>query len=112
MVWTGEEVIAWDYLLQARSYRPGDADWTTLPELPLDGGECYPGGGWDATVGVLVTYCDQVAVFDVTARQWTQEQMPFAVELDGTEGGLFGPVEATEGRGLFVLTSEGPLLFR
>lgn len=112
IVWTGDEVIAWDYLLEARSYTPGDAAWTALPDLPLEGRECYPGGGWDATVGVLVTYCDQVALFNVTSRQWTQEQMPFAVELNGAERELFGPVEATEDSGLFVLTSEGPLLFR
>jgi hypothetical protein len=112
MVWTGDEVIAWDYLLKARSFSPGSATWGTLPDLPLEGRECYPGGGWDATVGVLVTYCDQVALFDVTTRQWIREQMPFAVELNGTERELFGPVEATEDRGLFVLTSEGPLLFR
>jgi hypothetical protein len=112
MVWTGQEVIAWDYLLKARSYRPGEAGWSILPELPLEGRECYPGGGWDASVGVLVTYCDQVALFDVTSRQWTQEQMPFAVDLNGAERELFGPVEATEDSGVFVLTSEGPLLFR
>lgn len=112
MVWTGDQVIAWDYLLKARSYVPGAATWGTLPDLPLEGRECYPGGGWDAKVGVLVTYCDQVALLDVTTRQWTQEQMPFAVEVNGAERELFGPVEATEDSGLFVLTSEGPLLFR
>lgn len=112
MVWTGSEVIAWDYMLEARSYTPGDGEWTTLPDLPLEERECYPGGGWDADIGVLVTYCDQVALFDVSSRQWTQEQMPFPVTLDGRERELFGPVETTEGRGLFVLTSAGPLLFR
>jgi len=112
MSWTGDELIAWDYQLKARSYRPGNAAWEILPDIPLQPRECYPGGGWAPEVGVLVTYCDQVALFDVASRQWTEEQMPFRTALDGRERELFGPVEATEDWGLFVLTSAGPLLFR
>lgn len=112
MVWTGSEVIAWDYLLEARSYNPGDGEWNTLPDLPLDGRECYPGGGWHPTIGVLVTYCDQIALLDVDSREWTQEQMPFDVDVDGGERELFGPVVATDDQGLLLLTSEGVLVFR
>lgn len=112
MVWTGTEVIAWDYLLEARSWTPGAASWEPLPDLPLDGRECYPGGGFSPEVGVLVTYCDQVAVLDPNDREWTKEEMPFDVPVDGQERELFGPVAQTGGNGLFLLTSQGGLLFR
>lgn len=111
MVSTGEELIAWDYGLRSRSYRLGDAAWEVLPDIPLDFRECYPGGGWRPGVGALMTYCDQVALFDVTSREWTEQDMPFSVAVDGSERELFGPVVEIPS-GLFVLTSEGPLLFR
>ena len=50
-VWTGDRLVAFDYLWKAEMYRPSANTWRSLPDLPFDSGECYPAG---ALVGAEV----------------------------------------------------------
>lgn len=56
IAWTGKEILAWDYLLQAGLYDPVRDTWARPPGLPLSAGECYPKSAQAA--GALVAwYC-------------------------------------------------------
>jgi hypothetical protein len=83
-VWTGGELIAWDYDLAAAAYDPATDGWTRLPDVPLDFFECYPKGVQVAGL-VLASHCGQAALFDPEARTWQELRPP---------GGLDGRVIA------------------
>ena len=75
VAWTGEEVIAWDYGLQAAAYdRVRDA-WRRLPDIPLEGSECYPETEAFG-VHVLAWYCGQAALFDTRNDSWSRIELP------------------------------------
>ena len=42
IAWTGAEIVAWDYELQAAAYASTRDRWRALPPLPLGASECYP----------------------------------------------------------------------
>ena len=68
-VWTGAEMVAWDYDLRAAAYDPESDTWRKLPGLPLDFYECYPKGALLAAF-VLAWHCGQAAVLDLAADTW------------------------------------------
>jgi hypothetical protein len=68
-VWTGAEMVAWDYDLRAAAYDPESDTWRNLPSLPLDFYECYPEGALLAAF-VLAWHCGQAAVLDLAAGRW------------------------------------------
>jgi hypothetical protein len=86
VAWTGTEVIAWDYELEAGAYDPARNTWRKLPDLPLRFSECYP---TSARVGEMIVawYCGTGAIFDIAKGTW--QRMPAARgEIHG------GPVSA------------------
>jgi hypothetical protein len=74
-VWTGQELIAWDYLLGAAAYDPAADSWRALPDVPLDTMECYPRS---VVVGEIVfgDYCGQLAVYDTADGRWYEVARP------------------------------------
>ena len=68
-VWTGRELIAWDYELRAGAYDPTRDAWRELPDLPLRFYECYPQSAVVADV-VLAWHCGQAAAFDPASDTW------------------------------------------
>jgi hypothetical protein len=63
-VWTGDEIVAWDYELHGARFDPAQgrqAVWTALPDLPLEFRDCLPLGAAAAGV-VFVEHCGQGAV--------------------------------------------------
>jgi hypothetical protein len=69
VVWTGVQMLAWDYELRAATYEPDSDTWSPAPDVPLGFSECYPQG---ARVGafVLAYHCGSAALFDLEAREW------------------------------------------
>jgi hypothetical protein len=81
-VWTGRELVVWDYELRAAAYSPEADDWRPLPDLPLDFSECYPQGA--AVDGlVLAWHCGRAALLDTGTWTWR--------EVHGAPGDAFGP---------------------
>lgn len=56
IVWTGKEMIAWDYGLRASAYDPAADRWRKLPDVPLDSSECYPASAYTSGV-MFAQYC-------------------------------------------------------
>jgi hypothetical protein len=78
----GERVVAWDYLLQARRFDSGRGAWLPLPDVPLEGTECYPSGSLHEG-RVLATFCDNAALLDADDAQWTRLDPPFGTVIAG-----------------------------
>ncbi|MGH3020090.1 MAG: Kelch repeat-containing protein, partial [Gaiellaceae bacterium] len=92
-VWTGRELVVWDYELRAAAYDPADDRWRPLPDLPLDFSECYPKGAVGAGV-VLAWHCGRAALLDVAADSWS--------EIHGAPEDIFAPPVAAGSVFLFV----------
>jgi hypothetical protein len=75
VVWTGEEMLTWDYELAAGAYDPPRNSWREVARLPLRFSECYPQSA-RLRAAVLAWFCGQGATFDLTARTW--RRMPAA----------------------------------
>jgi hypothetical protein len=76
VAWTGAEVLAWDYLLDAALYEPARDRWRRLPGLPLKESECYPDSAANDQV-VFARYCGGHALR--RAGRWTKvEEHGFA----------------------------------
>ncbi|MBD0329444.1 MAG: hypothetical protein ICV64_05000 [Thermoleophilia bacterium] len=75
VAWTGAEVVAWDYELNAATYDPVRDAWHALPDLPLDPGECYPASAAVET-GVFAWYCGRAAFLDGATRRWRAVPLP------------------------------------
>lgn len=78
-VWTGNEIVAWDYELRAVTWTPNASSWQRLPDLPFEFGECTPGGATGRAGTLLATYCHQAATFDERSRSWTTATPPGSV---------------------------------
>jgi hypothetical protein len=76
VVWTGGEMIAWDYELRAGAYDPTADNWRRLPDLPLEFYECYPDGALAGERFVLAWHCGQAAILDLTAGTWREVPRP------------------------------------
>jgi hypothetical protein len=67
-VWSGGELLVWDYYMRWRSFDPGAAKWSAAGTLPLDAKECYVGGAAVGSV-VFAWNCGDAAIFD--GVRWT-----------------------------------------
>jgi hypothetical protein len=77
-VWTGTEMIVWDYELAAGAYDPFSDRWRSLPDAPLDFGECYPSSAFSNYL-MIAHYCSVGALFDADFDQWPKFDWPDAV---------------------------------
>jgi hypothetical protein len=69
-VWSGEEMIVWDYGLSAGAYDPALDRWRSLPDVPLDDSECYPNSAFSDYL-IIGQFCFEHGVrFDVELDQW------------------------------------------
>lgn len=73
-LWSGTELIVWDYLNQASAWSPGTG-WTPLSNAPLDNGECIPVSTWVAG-RLFGIYCGQGAFLDPGGDSWTVIETP------------------------------------
>ncbi len=67
-------MLAWDYLLDAKTFNPGTGAWEEIPPLPLGEGECYPR---TAVIGTQLAawYCGQLALWN-SSSGWTAVPVP------------------------------------
>lgn len=84
VAWTGEVLVAWDYLLNAATLDLDGGAWKQLPEVPLRSRECSPSSA-AVTGGVVGAYCDQAVYLDIATRTWTDLQLPAAAVTEATE---------------------------
>lgn len=68
-VWTGSELVVWDYELRTAAYDPALDEWRPLPDLPLDFSECYPSGAVGEGV-VFAWHCGRAALLDLANDSW------------------------------------------
>jgi hypothetical protein len=71
VAWTGRELLAWDYLLQAAAFSPETGRWRRLPGVPLEDAECYPqsaAAGWF----VFAQLCSEHALWDQRTGRWAR----------------------------------------
>lgn len=75
IAWTGETVIAWDYVLSAAEYDPAANQWRELPRVPLQDQECYPKA---ETIGsyVFAWFCGQAVTWDFVDGGWQPVPTP------------------------------------
>jgi hypothetical protein len=92
-VWTGREVVVWDYELRSAAYNPATDRWRPLPDLPLDFSECYPKGAAGEGV-VLAWHCGRAALLDPEAGSWRA--------VDEAPRDIFAPPVAAGSAFLFV----------
>ena len=72
-VWTGQDIVAWDYELHAARLDPAAgqvAAWTGLPDVPVQFRDCLPQGAAAGGV-VFAEHCGQGAVFRPSAGTWS-----------------------------------------
>jgi hypothetical protein len=69
-VWTGEEMVAWDYEGTSAAYDPATDTWRDLPPMPMEGRECYPDSALADGV-VFAWYCGQAAALDTRTQTWS-----------------------------------------
>jgi hypothetical protein len=77
-VWTGDQIVAWDYNLRAVALDPDlgpSARWSALPDLPLDFTECYPTAMAAGDV-VFAEHCGQGAVYRPSTGTWVRVPHP------------------------------------
>jgi hypothetical protein len=74
-VWTGNELIVWDYELRAAAYDPGRDEWRPLPKLPLDFSECYPEGALGDGL-ILAWHCGEAVLLDLATDSWRPVERP------------------------------------
>ena len=67
--WSGSEVLAWDYDMEAGAYDPALNTWRKLPDVPLRFSECTPEAPHLGDL-VLAWFCGQGAVFDTSTNGW------------------------------------------
>ncbi len=77
-VWTGTEMIAWDYELAAGAYDPSFDRWRELPDAPLDFMECYPSSAFSEYL-MIAHYCSDGVLFDADFDQWGRFGWPDGV---------------------------------
>ena len=75
IAWTGNRLIAWDYLLAAAEYDPSSNRWRQLPRAPLQVSECYPA---TEIIGsyVFAWFCGQAALWDFLDGGWQRIETP------------------------------------
>jgi hypothetical protein len=71
IAWTGREVLAWDYELDAAAYDPARDRWRRLGDLPLRFSECYPASTRTGR-SILAWYCGAGALYDIDSSGWRQ----------------------------------------
>jgi len=69
--WTGDRMLAWDYLLQSQTFDPGKSSWSATEKMPLDPSECYPDSA-GLTGYVFAFYCGEAALYDEADGAWRQ----------------------------------------
>lgn len=67
--WTGVEMVAWDYLLDANAYNPKTDEWHPLPRVPLEDYECTPDSAYVMGV-VFGWYCGKAVTLSVSGERW------------------------------------------
>lgn len=92
-VWTGRELVAWDYELRSAAYEPAADRWRPLPDLPLEFSECYPEGAAGGGL-VLAWHCGRATLLDPAVGSWR--------EVRGAPEGIFAPPVAGGSVFLFV----------
>lgn len=67
--WTGSEVVAIDYEMNAAAYNPDPNSWTRLPEVPIRFFECFPRAH---TIGTrpIAEHCAGIGIWDSERREW------------------------------------------
>jgi len=75
VTWTGERLVAWDYLLQAGAYDPARNVWSELSRLPFSPSECYPESVFVGRL-VFAWYCGQAAILRPGCTRWEKVRPP------------------------------------
>jgi hypothetical protein len=115
VVWTGAEMLAWDYELQAAAYDPSSDTWREVPDLPLDFSECYPQSALGDGV-VLAWHCGRAAVLDLARETWRVTATPrddiFARPVSAGQVFLFaGASHESEANGAWAYRPDGDTAF-
>ncbi len=105
VVWSGHEMIAWDYGLSVDAYSPSTDTWQKLPDAPMESSECYPSGAMAREV-MLAFYCGQAASWYPEAETWRHADPPRMVvgrPVSAANGVLMaGASHETEYNGLWL----------
>jgi hypothetical protein len=110
-VWSGREIIAWDYNADASAYNPALDRWRPLPKVPIDPGECLPRSvALHGRIAVVGQFCATLVTFDPTRDEWQpvarDDQAGWWLELIPA-----GSVVLVLRRDMITTTAEGILAF-
>jgi hypothetical protein len=75
-IWTGTEMLAWDYIpSRAGFYDPTTDTWRRLDRVPVDSVECYPESAL-VDRRVLAWECGSAALLDPSSLSWERVSPP------------------------------------
>jgi hypothetical protein len=75
ITWTGEYLVAVDYLETTALYDPPSDQWKRLDDFPSRTGDCDPRSALVRAV-VFVLFCEQTALLDLETHTWTAVGIP------------------------------------
>jgi hypothetical protein len=107
--WTGDGMLAWDYVTQSQTFNPETDTWTRPVKMPLEPSECYPDSV--ALAGsVFAFYCGDAALYDEGDRTWQRVHggmLDATVDSHGSPIKLWRFAELTPADDVVFLEAEG-----
>jgi hypothetical protein len=107
--WTGDRVLAWDYITHSQTLNPNTQTWAHPVKMPLEPSECYPDNA--ALSGlVFAFYCGEAAMYDDADGSWTLVHggmLDATVESHGTPIKLWRFAELTPAEDVVFIQAEG-----
>jgi hypothetical protein len=67
--WTGDRLLAWDYITHSQTFNPNNDTWADMVKMPLEPSECYPDSA-ALTGSVFAFYCGEAALYDEASGTW------------------------------------------
>jgi hypothetical protein len=103
--WTGNETVVWGADSHANAYHPATGRGTTLPNVPVTAGECYPQAA-TADDSAFAYVCGMAAQLDPTRQRWHRVATPLRALEASQLTYTTGPTSA--GTGVAFWTAGAP----
>jgi len=107
--WTGDRMLAWDYITHSQTLNPDTQTWSHPVKMPLEPSECYPDSA-ALTGSVFAFYCGEAASYDETNGSWTQVHggmLDATVDSHGSQIKLWRFAELTPADDVVFIQAEG-----
>lgn len=107
--WTGDRLLAWDYITHSQTFDPDTQTWAPSIKMPLEPSECYPDSA-PLSGSVFAFYCGDAALYDDTSDTWERlhgGMLDATVESHGTPIKLWRFANMTPAGDVVFIQAEG-----